>query len=192
MLLGCENSTVVAILIVNSSRLSFDVCVCVYLFSVSPPLSRVFPLLTHVVPQNIYIYQYPSLQLMRVLRGGAERSFSCLAFSGDGLRLASVAGFPDYLLHVWNWDKEAVMLRTKAFAQEVFRVTFHPQLDGVLTTSGTGHIRFWKMARTFTGLKLQGEIGKFGNVELSDIAGYAELPDGKVLSVSFLHCRLGA
>ena len=38
------------------------------------------------------------------------------------------------------------------------------------------------MAETFTGLKLQGDIGRFGNEDLSDVAGYAELPDGKVLS----------
>jgi hypothetical protein len=37
-------------------------------------------------------------------------------------------------------------------------------------------------AKTFTGLKLQGEIGKFGNIEISDTAGYAMFPDGKVLS----------
>ena len=36
------------------------------------------------------------------------------------------------------------------------------------------------MAQTFTGLKLQGSIGKFGNEELSDVSGYADLPDGKV------------
>lgn len=36
------------------------------------------------------------------------------------------------------------------------------------------------MARTFTGLKLQGSIGKFGNEELSDVSGYTDLPDGKV------------
>ena len=47
-------------------------------------------------------------------------------------------------------------------------------------SAGTGHIRFWSMARTFTGLKLQGSIGKFGNEELSDISGYADMPDGKV------------
>jgi len=44
--------------------------------------------------------------------------------------------------------------------------------------------RFWKMADTFTGLKLQGELGKFGRTEISDIEGYVELPDGKVLSGS--------
>jgi len=38
------------------------------------------------------------------------------------------------------------------------------------------------MASTFTGLKLQGDIGRVGNVDLSDISGYAELPDGKVIS----------
>ena len=38
------------------------------------------------------------------------------------------------------------------------------------------------MAKTFTGLKLQGELGKFGRTEISDIEGYVELPDGKVLS----------
>ena len=54
--------------------------------------------------------------------------------------------------------------------------------SGQLTTAGLGHIRFWKMANTFTGLKLQGEIGKFGRTEISDIEGYVELPDGKVLS----------
>lgn len=38
------------------------------------------------------------------------------------------------------------------------------------------------MASTFTGLKLQGQLGKFGRVEISDISAYVELPDGKVLS----------
>lgn len=63
-------------------------------------------------------------------------------------------------------------------------MTFSPLIEGRLLTSGTGHIRFWKMASTFTGLKLQGDIGKFGNVELSDISAYCELPDGRVISGS--------
>ena len=51
-----------------------------------------------------------------------------------------------------------------------------------LTTCGAGHIRFWKLAATFTGLKLQGYIGKFGKAELSDIGVFAELTDGRVVS----------
>lgn len=38
------------------------------------------------------------------------------------------------------------------------------------------------MALTFTGLKLQGEIAKYGILELSDVFGYHELPDGKLVS----------
>lgn len=36
------------------------------------------------------------------------------------------------------------------------------------------------MAFTFTGLKLQGSLGRFGKTTTSDIEGYTELPDGKV------------
>lgn len=36
------------------------------------------------------------------------------------------------------------------------------------------------MASTFTGLKLQGLLGRFGKTTVTDIEGYVELPDGKV------------
>ena len=55
-------------------------------------------------------------------------------------------------------------------------------IEGRLITSGIGHIKFWEMANTFTGLKLQGELGKFGQIDLSDISAFVEFPDGKVLS----------
>jgi hypothetical protein len=42
------------------------------------------------------------------------------------------------------------------------------------------------MAQTFTGLKLQGELGKFGQIDLSDISAFVEFPDGKVLSGTLL------
>ena len=64
----------------------------------------------------------------------------------------------------------------------MFAVRFSLDDERRLTTCGTGHIRFWKLAATFTGLKLQGSIGKFGKVELSDIAAFVECPDGKVIS----------
>eukprot|EP00762_Andalucia_godoyi_P008715 ANDGO_00431.mRNA.1 Cilia- and flagella-associated protein 44 len=116
---------------------------------------------------------------------GTERSYASLAFSPDGTLLASVGSAPDYLITVWNVATASTLLRAKAFGQEVFRVAFAPaELPGVLTTSGSGHIRFWKMARTFTGLKLQGAVGKFGKIEISDVAGFVQLPDSKVVSGS--------
>lgn len=86
------------------------------------------------------------------------------------------------MLTLWDWENEKILLRTKAFSQDVYKVSFSPDNEGQLASSGTGHIKFWKMASTFTGLKLQGEIGKFGRSDLSDIVGFVHLPDGKVLS----------
>ncbi|XP_052060229.1 cilia- and flagella-associated protein 44-like isoform X9 [Mytilus californianus] len=131
---------------------------------------------------NINIFEYPSLKLYRILRGGTEKSYASLNFSPDGNLLASQGGDPDFMLTLWEWKKEQTVLRYKAFSQDVFRVTFSADLEGQLTTAGTSHIRFWKMADTFTGLKLQGQLGKFGRTEITDIEGYVELPDGKVLS----------
>ncbi|KAL4229263.1 hypothetical protein ACF0H5_012303 [Mactra antiquata] len=133
---------------------------------------------------NINIYEWPSLKLYRILRGGTEKSYSYVDFNPDGTLLASQGGEPDFMLTVWDWKQEKTVLRSKAFSQDVFRATFSTELDGQLTTSGTVHIKFWKMADTFTGLKLQGELGKFGRTEITDIEGYVELPDGKVLSGS--------
>ena len=79
-------------------------------------------------------------------------------------------------------SKHDKVLRSKAYSLDVFRVSFSPELQGQLTTSGIGHIRFWQMAETFTGLKLQGQLGRFGKTSVSDIEGFVQLPDGKVVS----------
>jgi WD40 repeat protein len=126
----------------------------------------------------------PKLRAHRILERGTMRAYSAMSFNNDGTKLATVGSSPDYMLTIWNWETQSIILRYKAFGQEVLNVSFSQNTDGQLTTSGTGHIKFWKMAETFTGLKLQGQIGKFGKIDISDIAGYVELPDGKVLSGS--------
>ncbi|XP_067430871.1 cilia- and flagella-associated protein 44 [Thunnus thynnus] len=133
---------------------------------------------------NIIIYEYPSLRPYRILRGGTERAYSFVDFNRDGSLLASVGSAPDYMLTLWDWRQEEVMLSCKAISQEVYRVSFSPYNPELLTSSGSAHIKFWKMASTFTGLKLQGLIGHFGKTAATDIEGYVELPDGKVVSGS--------
>ncbi|XP_077594090.1 cilia- and flagella-associated protein 44-like [Stigmatopora nigra] len=132
----------------------------------------------------LVIYEYPSLKAHRILRDGTEHTFSSVNFNSDGSLLASLGSAPDYMLTVWNWRQEEVMLRCRAVSQEVYRVTFSPYNPGILTSSGSGHIKFWRIANTFTGLKLQGHIGHFGKTAVTDIEGYIELPDGKVVSGS--------
>ncbi|XP_033502384.2 cilia- and flagella-associated protein 44 isoform X1 [Epinephelus lanceolatus] len=133
---------------------------------------------------NVIVYEYPSLQPISVLRDGTERAYSFVDFNHDGSLLASVGSAPDYMLTLWDWRQKEVILRCKAISQEVYRVTFSPYNPGLLTSSGSGHIKFWKMASTFTGLKLQGLMGHFGKTAETDIESYVELPDGKVVSGS--------
>eukprot|EP00752_Nemacystus_decipiens_P009571 g8551.t1 len=131
---------------------------------------------------NIYVYEYPSFKIAKVLRKGTERGYRAMDFTTTGKKLASVGQAPDFMLTVWDWVNEKVILHCKAFGQDVAKVSFSPDDEGRLTTSGTGHIRFWRVASTFTGLKLQGEIGKFGKIEMTDIDCFCHMPDGKVVS----------
>lgn len=144
---------------------------------------RTFIAIAEIHPDPlIYILEYPSLKVHRILRNGAVAGYSNICFNSKGDKLASVGTDPDYMLTIWNWKQEAVILRSKAFSQDVYRVAFADESDGILVTSGVGHIKFWRMNLTFTGLKLQGYLGKFGATELTDINAFAQLPDGKVLS----------
>ncbi|KAF5282198.1 hypothetical protein FQR65_LT02895 [Abscondita terminalis] len=133
----------------------------------------------------IIIYEWPGLEIVCLLKGGALKCFSHLNYSPDGSLLVSQSGEPDFLITIFNWQESVILLRTKSNVHEVFRVMFSPEVPGQLTTCGLSHIKFWKMASTFTGLKLQGELGRFGKTEYSDILGIYPMPDEKVVSGSF-------
>lgn len=66
---------------------------------------------------NIYVFEYPSFKLYRILRDGAEKGYADLSFNGQGDKLATVGMDPDYMLTIWNWKQERVLLRSKAFSQ---------------------------------------------------------------------------
>ncbi|XP_060530871.1 cilia- and flagella-associated protein 44 [Cylas formicarius] len=130
----------------------------------------------------IITYVWPTLEVVCVLKGGAERIYSNIDFNPNGDLLVSQSGDPDYLITVWDWRNHTILLRTKSYINDVYRVKFSPYVAGQLTTCGVAHIKFWKMARTFTGLKLQGELGRFGKTEYSDVVGVLPMPDTKVVS----------
>ena len=69
------------------------------------------------VNPNVLMYEYPSLRLHRVLRKGTERAYSTACFSTDGKKLATVGSYPDYMLTVWDWQAEAIILRCKVRQQ---------------------------------------------------------------------------
>lgn len=81
------------------------------------------------------------IRLPFILSDGTELGYAYVDFNYNGTLLASVGSNPDYTLTIWNWKEEQPILRTKAFSQEVFKVTFNPEDDEQLTTSGSGHIK---------------------------------------------------
>lgn len=133
---------------------------------------------------TIFIYKFPEMELIAMLKKGTKRLFSILDYTADGELLASQGGEPDIMITIWDWKRKEIKLRAKSFSNDVVNLMFSPFIPEQLTTCGLGHIKFWKMSSTFTGLKLQGLIGRFGKTEICDIYGICALPDEKILSGS--------
>ncbi|KAF7417837.1 hypothetical protein HZH68_000490 [Vespula germanica] len=130
----------------------------------------------------IFIYNWPSMEIITCLFGGTKRQYSHLHYSSDGLLLVSQGGSPDYFITIWKWQESKILLQCKSHSQSVFNVMFSTFVPGSLISCGSGHIKFWRMAQTFTGLKLKSGSGRFGRTEISDIIGVFQMPDKKVLS----------
>ncbi len=144
------------------------------------------PLLLLWVSCCSIVYAWPSLEPVGSFAGGTEAAYVALDFSPQTLAgsqrtsrrttaqdadsssgstttsdlLASLGAAPDYLLTLWDWRSGVEVMRCKAFSQQVYGLRWAASESGQLTTYGMGHVRFWRMAATLTGLKLQGEWGR--------------------------------
>lgn len=139
---------------------------------------------------QVCAYSWPKKELIHCFKGGATIGFCASCFDAEGSRMATVGSFPDFTLVIWDWIHRNMILRCKCFGSDISTVRFSGYDNSLLVTSGSGHIKFWTMAKTFTGLKLQGTLGKFGRLEISSVTGFAVLPDGKVISGSESGCLL--
>ncbi|XP_050529601.1 cilia- and flagella-associated protein 44 isoform X2 [Daktulosphaira vitifoliae] len=146
------------------------------------------PILNHIsVGENctnplIIVYEWPTFEVISVLRGGTKQQYNWLTYSQNGKYLCSQGGEPDNTISIWDWEKSRIILRTKSHSQDVYVCHFSNYISDHLTTAGSGHIKFWKMVQTFTGLKLQGRLGRFGKTEISNVIGTYSMPDEKVIS----------
>ncbi|KAM7351532.1 cilia- and flagella-associated protein 44 isoform 2-T2 [Cochliomyia hominivorax] len=131
---------------------------------------------------TVFIYEYPSHNIHVKLEGAAKQQFTCGSYNYTGEIFASQAGYPDYMLTIWNWQKAEIILRSKAFQNDVLHIHFSQFNPILLVSCGLSHIKFWKMSHTFTGLKLQGDLGRFGKTDFSDIYAVFMLPDENVIS----------
>ncbi|XP_015431042.1 PREDICTED: uncharacterized protein LOC107187452 [Dufourea novaeangliae] len=146
------------------------------------PVTEHFAVAENGINPVITIYSWPSMKIIAILKGGTTNRYFHLAYSPDGLLLISQGGEPDHYISLWNWKVSTIILQCKSYVQDVYNVTFSKYIPGQLTSSGSGHIKFWKVSKTFTGLKLKGQTGKFGKTEISDIIAIHPMPNETVIS----------
>lgn len=133
---------------------------------------------------TVFIYEYPSLNIRVKLLNAAKACFTAGSYNKTGELFASQAGYPDFILTIWRWEAAEVVLRAKSFQSDILFVHFSEHNPILLCSSGLSHIKFWKMANTFTGLKLKGDLGRFGKTDFSDISAMYMLSDENVISGS--------
>ena len=135
---------------------------------------------------SIYQFTLPQLTFQKSFNGGAEKGYACMDVSPDEKRLCSVSTKPDFVMVIWDIATKQMLLSAKAFGQDIYHVSFSPFRHDCITTCGTGHIRFWNITNTFTGPKLEGTIGKFGKIDLTDVECFLHLPENNNHNCSIL------
>lgn len=124
------------------------------------------------------------MTIVSVCRNGTLRNYSYVDYTSDGETMVSQGCNPDYMITVWDWKNQHVILKCKSFQSDVFSAKFSIYDYGQLATSGQNHIKFWTISQTFTGLKMIGRHGRFGKIEISDIQTTFIMPGDQVLSGS--------
>ncbi|XP_071455109.1 cilia- and flagella-associated protein 44 [Hetaerina americana] len=153
-------------------------------FVCANPVSGHFAVGENGTAPPIIVYEWPSLNAVAILQKGTKRAYTYLTFSPDGTLLCSQGAGPDFTITIWEWMSEKIILQCKSYGQEVTKCIFSQHKENVLISTGYGHIKFWKIAQTFTGLKLEGELGIFDKTAATEIIAILPMSNGMVLSGS--------
>lgn len=118
---------------------------------------------------NICIHSYPSMEMVsECSSNGIELAH--LSYSSSGELLASQSSSPEFAVTIWNWKTSTVLLQFKnAQLGGNFDLKFSLENDRFMYTGGAKHLHFWDIVRTFTGLKLKHDFGRFGKFMACDI-----------------------
>ncbi|XP_020806019.1 uncharacterized protein LOC110182328 [Drosophila serrata] len=147
-----------------------------------PDFQGLFTVAENGPQPTVFIYEFPSMDVRIKLLNAAKACFTAGSYNKTGELFASQAGYPDFIITIWRWEKAEVVLRAKSFQSDILFVHFSEHNPILLCSSGLSHIKFWKMANTFTGLKLKGDLGRFGKTDFSDICAMYMLADENVIS----------
>ncbi|KAF2354174.1 WD40 repeat [Trinorchestia longiramus] len=91
----------------------------------------------------VHVWSSSSLRILSFLEGGHSRGVSCLAFSRDGDRLASIGLDEQNSMVIWNWQKGVKLATTRAHSDKVFGVRFSASNSHKLLTYGVKQAKTW-------------------------------------------------
>ncbi|KAK4886398.1 hypothetical protein RN001_002669 [Aquatica leii] len=101
--------------------------------------------------------------------------------SPNGQMLVSHSGEPDYTLTIFDWSTSTILFTSLSNAY-VYKIIFSVFNHNYFTSFGPNYIKFWKISKTFTGLKLEEQEGKFNQTNMCNILCAYIMPNDMVLS----------
>ncbi|XP_054260154.1 cilia- and flagella-associated protein 44-like [Macrosteles quadrilineatus] len=128
----------------------------------------------------IIIYNWPSFEVVKKLANGTESGYVFLTYSPDGRILCSQGGGPDYSMTLWDWESSTVIARSSS--PQTLRVFFSSFADNCIIACGDEGVRFWELTKTYTGLKLLSQKGRFNVLDESQVLAVFCMPDGQMVS----------
>ncbi|KAF5282186.1 hypothetical protein FQR65_LT02883 [Abscondita terminalis] len=132
---------------------------------------------------DVIIYEWTSLKKVNLIRCNAKGSVISLTYNLNGKLLLSHTGAPDYCCFVLDWLTATVLFKSSS-KTAIHRVQFSSYHHNRFTCFGPDSIKFWMISQTFTGLKVQGQEGKFDQTNTSSILCTYHMPDDTILSGS--------
>lgn len=99
-----------------------------------------------------------------------KQELAQLSYSKSGELLASQSSAPEFQVSIWNWQSATILLHfTNSHLGNDFDLKFSTENDRSMFSGGAKHLHFWDIVRTFTGIKLLHNYGRFGKFKTCDI-----------------------
>ncbi|XP_051957235.1 echinoderm microtubule-associated protein-like 6 isoform X1 [Xyrauchen texanus] len=112
----------------------------------------------------ICVWDSYALTTVSILRDVHTHGVACLAFDGDGQRLASVGLDSKNTVCVWDWKKGRVLATATGHSDRIFDISWDPFLQHRLVSCGVKHIKFWTLCGNALTPK-RGIFGKTGDLQ---------------------------
>ncbi|KAF4791478.1 hypothetical protein TURU_131639 [Turdus rufiventris] len=96
----------------------------------------------------IHIYTFPELSKVTELKGDVQLDYTLLAFSFTGPYLASYSSIPEFVLSVWNWQKQIVLCSEPQPGLTGTSLSFNPMNWQQLCFVAESSVTIWRVERS--------------------------------------------